>query len=543
MQQLYCTAVVKVTFGLVPSGVMPRLNPVPIRRSDDYLHGVPSLAGASEIAPQMLEADITIVGHAYANPRATKCALRFTMVRGDLVKIDKTIYVYGNRMKGGKPKPFRKMRIGYERALGGLDFPKNPIGVGVDKDSTRRPNVVDPKHPKKRAAGYGPYPARFLRRRQYRGDVRLDMIESGIADYPDDFKWKYFQCAPRDQRVNKLVGDEWIMLEGMHAEHARLRSRIPHARGFCRVYSRTNVGAPEMVDMSATMLHIEPDDDRCSLVFRGYFPIASELAAKQLVLAGAVQCRDEQLIWPATIDHIDMMASPAPASVAPPTGARDDDFYATVVSSQDHAPVRNLGGGYRLGENKIALAAAPAAVVGELRPEAALDEMPPQLPHSDVPPPPSYRSRASVRRQGLQPGQGDLWDSWAYQPPPNIQVHQQQVPHAAQGAPSPQYAVPQPPVSEPVQSSQVYSSQVHWSQQYSQPQPQPQAEVDLSSTDELDDPDEDAANDAGVDKKPAADAGNPFETTDEMEDPEGEAVEDAEHPLALTEVVIDEDSR
>ena len=34
----------------------------------------------------------------------------------------------------------------------------------------------------------------------------VDLIEGGIADYPDDFNWKYFQTAPRDQRIASIRG-------------------------------------------------------------------------------------------------------------------------------------------------------------------------------------------------------------------------------------------------------------------------------------------------------------------------------------------------
>src|SRR5690606_16906732 len=63
---LHCTAIVKASFALVESGPMTRLNPQPIRRSDDYLSGRPSLAGAAEIAPHVPVPEVVVVGHAYA---------------------------------------------------------------------------------------------------------------------------------------------------------------------------------------------------------------------------------------------------------------------------------------------------------------------------------------------------------------------------------------------------------------------------------------------------------------------------------------------
>jgi hypothetical protein len=314
-----------------------------------------------------------------------------------------------------------------------------------------------------------------MRRRQYRADVPTDLIEDGIADYPDDFNWKYFQAAPRDQRIADLRGDEWIMLEGLHRTHERIRARLPRAQGLCRVYSYRDVGAPEMVTLRATMLHIEPDDDRCSLLYRGHFPIASELCAAELVLAGAVQCGDEPLHWPSR-DHIDMLASPAPESDAI-KGRIDEDLMQTAVSAGADEPRRVLGAGYRLGENKIQLAVAPPAYA-EPPPEAYFappHEPPPVMPPSNIPPPPSFR--------GSNPGSYQAWqqhhDQWARESDPRF------------------------PVSSAIDEAQLYASN---------PGVPSGAAVEnnpYESTDEMDDPDADAAEDAGI---------RVFETTQPMGD-------------------------
>ena len=541
--ELLCTAVVKATFGLEPRGPMARINPSPIRRSDDYLHGVPSLAGASEVAPRMDQVDVTIVGHAYARPPTTKRAIRFVLVRGHTVLIDKTLYVYGDRKKGESPRPFERMRMGYERALGGLDFPKNPIGVGADVDATSRPNIVHPKGPKRKVAGYGPLPARFLQRRQLRGKVPLERMADGIADYPDGFDWKYFQAAPRDQRLERLKGDEWLMLEGMHPEHPRIRARLPHARALCRIYAAAPVGTPETVTMVPTMLHIEPDDDRCSLIWRGTFAVVSELAAQQLIVAGAVQCGDEAVRWPAAFDALDEVASPA-APISQIEGSQADDLQRTVVSprARDHDPARALGGGYRLGEQKIRLAAAPPAPSAEPSPEEAVDahghlaaeraarraaHAPPPVPPPRVPPPPSFPARDS----GQIPAVRDPGD-WG--PAPSDLGSAQ--PHALQEYPS----APFPKAPSAVQEAVVAPSTT-------EPVPPSGDGRDLSSTDELEDPDGDAAADAGIEVAGEMAATrrtgeSPFEGTRLIAEPEADAIEDvADNPFAFTQVHVDVD--
>jgi hypothetical protein len=352
-RQLSCTVIVKATFQLPESGPMTRVNPQPIRRTDESRSGRPSLAGAAETAPKMPGANVVLVGHAHA-PKGgvSKLAIRLTLVHGHELLVDKLLHVYGDRQKGGKAKPFGRMPLGWERALGGIDLPDNPIGVGAGADAGELPNIVDPQNPSRKIAGYGPVPARFPKRRKLRGDVALELIENGIADYPDDFNWDYFHVAPKDQRIRRLKGDEWLLVENMHPRWPRIRARLPRARAYARVYQRRPVGAPELVTLTADTLHIEPDDDRCSLVWRGTFPIASELAAAELVLLGAVQCGDERVPWPATVAEVEQIAS-EPFDAEHLAGSNDEDLQKTAAQGQ-HVPQRRLGAGVRLGEQRLA---------------------------------------------------------------------------------------------------------------------------------------------------------------------------------------------
>jgi hypothetical protein len=374
--QLRCTVVVKATFSLPETGPMTRINPQALRRSDDYMSGVPSLAGAAEMAPRMPQAGAVIVGSAYSKEPTRKRAVRFTVVRGNTLLIDKTLYVYGDRVKGGAPKKFTKMHLGYERALGGIEFSRNPIGVGLEKDG-RRPNVLHPHEPKRYVAGYGPVPARFPRRRRKLGKVRIEEVENGIADYPDEFDWSYFQAAPRDQRVEALRGDEWLLLEGMHPTHARQRIRLPKGRGLARIYQLKDVGAPDSLDLVCDTLHIEPDRERCSLVWRGEFPLGSVDAAASLVLVGAVHEFGEAITWPRSIDELDGIASPGGKGGA--RGQGEDQWISTAVSP---------GAGPRgepLPPNRAPRPMPPLPQRPARVPPPAAPEVPPPIPQAPLP--------------------------------------------------------------------------------------------------------------------------------------------------------------
>lgn len=309
--ELYVTAVVKATFSFPDGGTMRRQNPQSIRRADDYLSGVPSLAGAAEVAPQTITPEVVVVGHAYPERGEThKRSVRLTVVRGHKILIDKTLFVYGDRVRGGRPKLFKRMRIGYERALGGLTFPENPIGIGRDDDSSRMPNIIDPAHPQEGVAGFGPFPARFPRRRRFIKRLPPGALDTVPIELPPDFDFRFFNAAPVDQQLERLRGDEWIMVEGMHPMYPRLRARLPRLQARCRVYAPPGTHAPDLVGLRADLLHIEPGEQRCSIVWRGHFPVEHASLAEALVLVGAVQVGEEAMAWPATASHLDPSLPP-----------------------------------------------------------------------------------------------------------------------------------------------------------------------------------------------------------------------------------------
>lgn len=328
--QLWVTAIVKSSFAFSMDHAMSLVASEPVRRSDECARGVPSLRGAAEIAPQMVEVDVTLHGHAYAPPGSVRSTVRLAVEREGKPLIDKALVIVGKRKREeDAPRPFERMRIGYERALGGLEFPDNPIGIGADVDSDAQPNVLHPRDPKRRVAGLGPIPSRFPARRKLRGKLDAALIEQGIASYPADFMWSYFQTAPADQRLPRIFGDEWLLLEGLHPTHPRIRTQLPRPRAVLRVYQHKDVGAPPELALAADTLHIDADEARCTILWRAAFPIVSELAAEQLVLAGGVELPGKQLHWPADLSEIDRLASPE-VDTAALAGGVDYDLQRTA---------------------------------------------------------------------------------------------------------------------------------------------------------------------------------------------------------------------
>jgi hypothetical protein len=198
-------------------------------------------------------------------------------------------------------------------------------------------------------------------------------VEGGIAELPDDFDWSYFQAAPRDQRLDRLRGDEWLMLEGLHRTSPRLRVRIPKARGLARIYQQKNVNAPPLLELVCDTLHIEPDADRCSLIWRADFVVASELAASALVIAGAVVEGHSEVCWPESIEALDGIASPAQGAKAWAEPPGEPGLYSTALSP--------------------GVAPARGAETSSPPPPRHLTP-PPPLPPAPVPPPPDWQKVA-----------------------------------------------------------------------------------------------------------------------------------------------------
>jgi len=416
--QLHATVIVKGCFQFVHDEAMTTTDPTQLRRRDEHVDGNPlcSLLGAAETCPRIPAVGVHLVGHAYSPGGGTRGIVRLVMRRDDRPLIDKSILAYGPRDSAGQLQPFHRLPLSYEYALGGVGFPENPIGVGAGESTDSKPQLVNPNSSRKVAA-FGPIPSNFPARRNLRGQLRPKRIEKGIADYPGDFLWEYFQAAPADQRLSSLRGDEWIELHGMHPEHELIRSRLPSPRAACLLLGHAEVDAPESVPLVADMVHIEPDRLRCSVVWRGCFPLASELAATRLLIAGGVELPGTPIRWPTTTAEVAALAS---AVVDPETlaGAHADDLQMTARRSDPFA-------------------AGSAAVVIHPEMPTSFPQTPPPAPARArvQPPPPPRRTTATPRT--MSPLAAAPPTSAPSQAIPAQAVPAQATPAAATPAPAP----------------------------------------------------------------------------------------------------------
>lgn len=361
--QLYLTVIAKASFAFAPNADMPRIEPQAILAAEVHHGGSPaqSLRFSADLAPHLGRADVLFTGHAYAPPPHPAHAMqaRLALFRGERAILDKTILVQD-------PRGFQHVPLVYEQAFGGVGVADNPLGVGED-EGTGAPILIDPRNPQ-HPAGFGPIARAWPARRRLLGATSRKALDAPIAEIPRGFDWSYFQAAPLDQRIDFLRGDEWIVLAGLHPELPILRTRLPGARGVARIHGLSAFGVPEgqPLELQADILRIQGEDQRCTLVCRRSFPIASEAALAAARVVAGLQIAGEAIPWFEPRPHL-----------APPTEvtARAPDTAETLAL----LPMDNLG------TSRPALPFAPAdpAATMVLSPDSAEAAAPsPRLPFS-----------------------------------------------------------------------------------------------------------------------------------------------------------------
>ncbi|WP_437675513.1 DUF2169 family type VI secretion system accessory protein [Sorangium sp. So ce131] len=295
--ELRVTVIVKATFAFAADADMPRIEPQRILQGEVHHGNNParSVRFTSDLAPHLERADVLFTGHAHAPPGTPVQSLPVRLAISDegRVLLDKQLRIQD---KAG----FQRMPIVYERALRGESDQENFLGVpAAGDDSALEANVIDPLQPA-RPAGFGPIARAWPARKRLLGATPRKALDAPIAEIPDAFEWAYFQAAPPDQRIGHLRGGEWIELDGLHPALPRLRTRLPDARGRARIHGLSAFGVSEgqPLELVADTLRIDGDEQRCTLVFRGSFPVPDEAALAAARIVAGVEILGEPLAWP-----------------------------------------------------------------------------------------------------------------------------------------------------------------------------------------------------------------------------------------------------
>ena len=306
--QLNVTVIAKAAFTFAQDADMQRGAPAPLHREDISHGNLPGRSArfTSDRAPYLGSADVMFTGYACSTQGPVRSMqVRLGVYRGATPLLDKMLLVHS-------AEPFERMPVVYERAFGG--GPENPFGVGSG-GLPEVPNILHPHDPE-RVGGFGPIACRWPLRKRLLGATPRRALEAPIVEIPDDFQWAYFQAAPADQQIAFLQGDEWILLGGLHPTHARLRMRLPNARGLARVHGLSSFGVPEGhgLVLVADTLHIDGAELACHVVWRRSFPLPDEAALEAVRVQAGVETLGRPVDWPAP--SFSAALQPAPSAEA-----------------------------------------------------------------------------------------------------------------------------------------------------------------------------------------------------------------------------------
>ncbi len=337
---LRLTVIVKATFSFVHNEAATPCEPDPLVQEETYFGNNPAkgVDQAGDLAPYLPCAGVVLSGHAHARGTPVPAAaVRLAIFRGQPL-IDKTLHVFGERSPktGMQPRPFQKMGLDYRRAFGGPGVAANPVGVGGTAESQALPNVVDPQDPQ-RPAGFGPISKFWTARKQLLGPHDRKPLEEPIAEIPDRFDWRYFCAAPTDQQIDRLHGDEWIVLDGMHPELDRLQTQLPSARAEARWHpiGADGVGEAHPIELFADTLLIDANRGVCSVVWRGSVPLSGVDAAAQMRFYAGVELPGSPIPWIDPDDIRPAASRRAPDLTAPQKQAALPDKTVTLSKEEE----------------------------------------------------------------------------------------------------------------------------------------------------------------------------------------------------------------
>lgn len=223
--------------------------------------------------------DLIINGFAYApEDKPTK---RMDVAVYYQSKVLKQLAVFGDRFwepsigwDKTSPEPFVKMPIVYDRAFGGSDEngsePMNRSGLGyntrygADFVNHQLPNIEDPfnlisnRKDRPRPMGLGVVSKNWEPRLSYAGTYDDNWQKNIFPLLPDDFDYKFNQCAAKDQWLKRPRGGELIDIFGM-TPSGLLRVQLPPCEMKLSLEYRDK---KENKDMDLDCILIEPDEEK-----------------------------------------------------------------------------------------------------------------------------------------------------------------------------------------------------------------------------------------------------------------------------------------
>jgi uncharacterized protein YjbI with pentapeptide repeats len=298
----------------------------------------------------------------------------------------------------GDPAPFTRLVLGYDRAFGGAGHAENPSGVGLDGlvlPCLERPDaLVKGRGDRPAPASLGPTSPTWPARARKLGTKYGPSYAPRAPYYAEDVDFTYFQSAAPDQWIEAgLAGDELVVLENLHREHARLETRLPGLR--VRAFVNDVAGAFREVRMRLDTVLVDAEAGTIDLTWRGRTTVVdAELEDVTTVLVAAEPLAERP-------KPIDAFRAELAAFEADPLGLGKilPKEEAALLSAKDEAAraealaallAREAGP-----EVGTAAAHAPGGDLAAALVKAANDDAPPPVPLASAP-------RATI---GIGPGE------------------------------------------------------------------------------------------------------------------------------------------
>ena len=197
------------------------------------------------------------------------------------------------------PVPFTTLPLRFERAFGGPQERRNPLGCGHPGGDRARqleglpvPNIEVPgaqiNRPSSRGVpvGFGVVGRGWQPRVALAGSYDARWRSERCPFLPEDFDRRYYLSAPEDQHFPHFVGGELIRCYHM-APRPVVRFVLPTLRVpvRARFAGRAELG-PNAAVLDTVIL--EPHRARAELVWRTSFPLGKKLNALREILIGAL---------------------------------------------------------------------------------------------------------------------------------------------------------------------------------------------------------------------------------------------------------------
>jgi hypothetical protein len=300
----YHVVVVAAAFEARPGRpVVPAAEPALLHAADVF-HGEPgrsSVRYEADFAPEKSRVDVLVNGSACAPGGGTAERVRVSLRVADVFK---ELVISGDRERGGPlglmpgRRPFTRMPIVYERALGGtagepttarMDV-RNPTGIGYHGARSADPDVktdaanVEYADGRSEPAGFGVIARHWAQRVRWAGTYDEAWTKSRCPLLPADFDPRYHQAAPTDQQSDAIRGGEAVELLGMTPE-GNWRFKLPILDVPVHLLF-VDRGESAVLRLDTVML--EPDTYRVTLTSRVKIPMVRNRGPIRQVVIGHI---------------------------------------------------------------------------------------------------------------------------------------------------------------------------------------------------------------------------------------------------------------